>query len=136
MDDLKRQVEEHGPSRVSRKWGVSFEALKSRFEPTEDETGIRAFGRPGMRQYVIAVKKHGAPWPPQHRDAINVARKKYDRGTQCARAAQDRGRFSTWSRASCRLSHGNTSVPWSIRHTTIPWGQITNQARHPRKSTK
>jgi hypothetical protein len=68
MDDLKRQVEEHGPSRVSRKWGVSFEALKSRFEPTEDETGIRALGRPGMRQYVIAVKKHGAPWPPQHRD--------------------------------------------------------------------
>jgi hypothetical protein len=93
MDDLKRQVEEHGPSRVSRKWGVSFEALKSRFEPTEDETGIRAFGRPGMRQYVIAVKKHGAPWPLQYRDATNVARKKYDRGTH----EMCQGRTGPWT---------------------------------------
>jgi hypothetical protein len=93
MDDLKRQVEVHGPSRISRKWGVSFEALKPRYEPTEDETGIRAYGRPGMRQYVIAVKKHGAPWPPAYREAIKLARKKYDRGTH----EMCQGRTGPWT---------------------------------------
>jgi hypothetical protein len=46
-----------------------------------------------MRQYVIAAKKHGAPWPPQYREAIKLARKKYDRGTH----EMCQGRTGEWT---------------------------------------
>lgn len=79
-------------SRVSRTLGIDYIALKSRLQiplfelAFQRATGpepedIRALGKPGFEQFVIAVKPAGAAWPSKYDDAIADARKKFDAGT-------------------------------------------------------
>ena len=90
-----------------------------------------------MRQYVIAVKKHGAPWPRHTATPSMLARKKYDRGTH----EMCQGRTGPWTVLYLipRLVSAEPRKYFSSmvdRHTMFEAGQIINQARHPRKSTK
>ena len=79
-------------SKVARILDIDFLALKSRFAPPtfnlafQRATGpepedIRALGKPGFEQFVIAVKPAGVAWPSKYDDAIADARKKFDSGT-------------------------------------------------------
>lgn len=79
-------------SKVSRTLGIDYIALKSKFAaPTfelsfQRATGrepddIRALGKAGFEQFVIAVKPAGAAWPSKYDEAIADARKKFDAGT-------------------------------------------------------
>jgi hypothetical protein len=68
-DDLKKEVDRYGVSKASRRLGFSFEAVKAKFSQA------------GMEQYVVAKKRHDKAWPEKYREAIKLARRKYDRGT-------------------------------------------------------
>ena len=69
-DEVRFAIARHGFSKTARRFDLSFEALKARFGPSG-----------GLQKYEVARKHHGFEWPEQYRDAINLARNKYDRGT-------------------------------------------------------
>ena len=74
--DLNTEVTLYGYSKVSRQYGLNFEALKARFAEV-----IGNFGREGIRRFAIAVKLHDRGWPREFATAIRDARQKYDRGS-------------------------------------------------------
>jgi len=69
-DEVRFAIARHGFSKTARRFDLSFEALKARFGTSG-----------GISKYEISRKLHGDQWPEQDREAINLARTKYDRGT-------------------------------------------------------
>lgn len=79
-------------SKVSRQLGIDYLALRSRLTApsfnlpfsratTPEPQDIGSLGRPGMEQYVVAIKPRGTAWPSKYDMAIADARKKFDAGT-------------------------------------------------------
>ena len=69
-DAVRFAIERHGYSKTARRFDLSFEAQKARFGSSKD-----------LKKYEVSRKHHGQGWPEQHREAISLARNKYDRGT-------------------------------------------------------
>jgi hypothetical protein len=62
---------------IARKMGVD-----TRFQPsTPMPKDITELGKGRLAKFVVAVKPHGAAWPVQFFNAINLSRRRYDNGT-------------------------------------------------------
>lgn len=78
-------------SRVARSLGLEYHALRQRYGsapvvPFRTAVGpepedITTLGKPGVEQYVVAVKRAGDAWPDKYAAIIADARRKFDAGT-------------------------------------------------------
>lgn len=90
LDELRRT--NGNLSKVARTLGIDYFALRTKygqqvrqvpFRPAlgREPVDIRVLGKPGLEQYVIAVKRAGSVWPTKYAAIIEDARRKYDAGT-------------------------------------------------------
>lgn len=93
-DPIAQDVEtgDYSISQLARALGVDYHALRDRYFQGEvtktfpvatgpEPDDIRSLGRPGLQRFVVAIKRRGGEWPERYRDAILLARRKYDAGT-------------------------------------------------------
>lgn len=74
---------------VARRLDINLDALRLRypqpggFSPTTatEPEDIKTLGKPGLQQFVIAVKKRGDGWPEKYREVIARGRRAYNNGT-------------------------------------------------------